>query len=250
MAKIFEHYMYKEKNIFGIEKGRKPFLFMFWVRQIRKLVPDHSRLLEVGCGLGFLLRRLEKHYEITGYDYSLKAMSEIKNNIKASLIVGNAQKLTFDKESFPVKKGATSLTEAWDAGPESSQNHFMLGHIMEWFYSDLAGIKATADGPGFKKIIIRPSPVGDLKWARGSLETVRGRIKSEWKIEGGKFRLSVSIPANTTAWIYLPAALGGRVRESGRPAEKSEAIKAIGLVEGRAVFEIGSGRYVFEADWK
>jgi 2-polyprenyl-3-methyl-5-hydroxy-6-metoxy-1,4-benzoquinol methylase len=100
MTKIFEHYMYKEKNIFGMEKGRKPFLFMFWVRRIRKLVPDHSRLLEVGCGLGFLLRRLEKHYEITGYDYSLKAMSEIKNNIKASLIVGNAQKLTFDKESF------------------------------------------------------------------------------------------------------------------------------------------------------
>ncbi len=182
-----------------------------------------------------------------GFRYLLRALADAgRSDVIFDM---NAQS---DKPGYgyQLKKGATSLTEAWDAGPESSQNHFMLGHIMEWFYGDLAGIRGSIDGPGFKKIIIQPSPVGDLKWARGSLETVRGRIESNWKIEGGTFFLKIIIPANTTARVHVPVAPGGAVLEGGRTAEKSEAIKAIGLINGRSVFEIGSGRYVFEADWK
>ena len=182
-----------------------------------------------------------------GFRYLLRALADAgRSDVIYDM---NAQS---DKPGYgyQLNKGATSLTEAWDAGPESSQNHFMLGHIMEWFYGDLAGIRGSIDGPGFKIIIIRPSPVGDVKWARATLETVRGRIESEWKIEDGKIILKVIIPANTTARIHMPVAPGGLVREGGRPAEKSEAVKSIGPVDGRAVFEIGSGRYVFEADWK
>jgi hypothetical protein len=58
---------------------------------------------------------------------------------------------------YQLKKNATSLTEAWDTNPGSSQNHCMLGHIEEWFYSGLLGIRA--DAPGFRRIIIRPQPV-------------------------------------------------------------------------------------------
>ncbi len=182
-----------------------------------------------------------------GFRYLLRALADAgRSDVIFDM---NAQS---DKPGYgyQLKKGATSLTEAWDAGPESSQNHFMLGHIMEWFYGDLAGIRGSIDGPGFKKIIIQPSPVGDLRWARGSLETVRGRIESDWKIEGGTFFLKIIIPANTTARVHVPVAPGGAVLEGGRTAEKSKAIKAIGLINGRSVFEIGSGRYVFEADWK
>ena len=182
-----------------------------------------------------------------GFRYLLRALADAG---RSDVIFDMNAQSNKPGYGYQLNKGATSLTEAWDAGPESSQNHFMLGHIMEWFYSDLAGIRGSIDGPGFKKIIIRPSPVGNLKWARGSLEIVRGRIESEWRIEGGKFRLSVTIPANATARIELPAAAIGNVRESGRPAEKSDAVKAMGPDNGRAVFEIGSGRYVFEAAWK
>ena len=212
------------------------------------LVPEGSRAAAVEA----LVKDVRAHGNAltagdVGFRYLLRALADAgRSDVIFDM---NAQS---DKPGYgyQLKKGATSLTEAWDAGPESSQNHFMLGHIMEWFYSDLAGIKAAADGPGFRKIIIRPSPVGDLKWARGSLETVRGRIESEWRIEGGKFRLTVTIPANTSATIDLPAAAIGSVREGGRPAETSESVKLLVKDDGRAVFEIGSGRYVFETDWK
>jgi alpha-L-rhamnosidase len=53
---------------------------------------------------------------------------------------------------YQLKMGAPSLTEAWNADRGSSQNHFMLGQIMQWFYADLAGIASDPAGPGFKSI--------------------------------------------------------------------------------------------------
>lgn len=57
---------------------------------------------------------------------------------------------------YQLARGATSLTEAWNASPYSSQNHFMLGQIMEWFYGDLAGLAPDPTAPGFKNILVRP----------------------------------------------------------------------------------------------
>ena len=66
---------------------------------------------------------------------------------------------------FQLKHGASSLTEAWDTGFGSSQNHFMLGQINEWFFRDLAGIQLNPEKPGFSQIIIKPALVGNLTWA-------------------------------------------------------------------------------------
>ena len=56
-----------------------------------------------------------------------------------------------------LKSGATSLTEAWDAGPGSSQDHFMLGQIQEWFYHDLAGIQNAPGQRGLQKNCHQPA---------------------------------------------------------------------------------------------
>ena len=94
-----------------------------------------------------------------GYRYLFRALAE-----------GGRSDVIFDLNNqsekpgygYQLKKGATSLTEAWDARPfSSSQNHFMLGQIQEWFYHDLAGIGVDPTGPGFKKILIRPQPACD-----------------------------------------------------------------------------------------
>ena len=99
---------------------------------------------------------------------------------------------------YMLKQGATSLTEAWNANLTTSHNHFMLGHITEWFYKDLVGIDCDPAGPGFKKIIIKPTPVGDLTWAKASYDSGRGKIISDWKRNGATFTLAVEIPPNTT----------------------------------------------------
>jgi hypothetical protein len=179
-----------------------------------------------------------------GYRYLLLALAE-----------GGRSDVIFDMNNqsekpgygFQLKKGATSLTEAWDAGRGSSQNHFMLGQIQEWFYHDVAGIGGDPAGPGFKKIIIRPQPVGDLTWARASYDSIRGKITSDWKRAGGKFTLNVTIPANTTATVFIPAASVETVTEGGQPAAQSGGVKFLRMENDRAVFEIQSGIFTFRS---
>jgi hypothetical protein len=105
---------------------------------------------------------------------------------------------------YMLKKGETSLTESWDANLTTSHNHFMLGQVTEWLYHDLAGIVPDPNGPGFRKFIVKPQPVGDLSWVKASYRSLHGEIRSEWRIENGKFSLSVLVPANTSATIHIP----------------------------------------------
>jgi alpha-L-rhamnosidase len=118
---------------------------------------------------------------------------------------------------------------------------------MEWFYHDLAGIRNGPGSPGFKQILIRPQPVGDITWTRARFNSIRGKIVSDWKREGDKFALKVSIPANTTATVFVPAKTYAGVTEGGKPASKSRGVKFLREENGCAVFEIGSGDYDFES---
>ena len=134
-----------------------------------------------------------------GYRYLLRALADGGRSDVIFDINNQSDKPGY---GYQLKMGATSLTEAWDAGRDSSQNHFMLGQIQEWFYHDLAGIQSGT--PGFKHLIIKPAFVGDLKWVKASYNSVRGMIVSEWKRDGDKLTLDVTIPPNTTATVELP----------------------------------------------
>jgi hypothetical protein len=107
-----------------------------------------------------------------------------------------------------VAAGVTSLTEAWDANPADSQDHFMLGHIEEWFYRGLAGIDFDRSrGPG-EEIRIAPVVVGTLTSASASFDSTLGRITSGWRRESAgseRLTLEITIPSGTTAKVVLPA---------------------------------------------
>jgi len=124
----------------------------------------------------------------------------------------------------------------------------MLGQIMEWFYRDLAGIGCTPEGAGFKKILIQPTVTGDLTWVKASYNSIHGVIVSDWKREGGQFALDVTIPANTTATVYVPARQPSKVTEGTSPANRSPGVKFLREETGRAVYQVGSGRYVFRSE--
>ncbi len=149
---------------------------------------------------------------------------------------------------YQLKRGATSLTEAWDAGRDSSQNHFMLGHIIEWFYHDLAGIGIDPFLPAFKKIVIKPATPDDLSWVKASYNSIYGEIESHWTVGNGKFTLKVAVPANTTAVVYVPAKAGTQVTESGKPAAHALGVKYLRWEDGAAVYEVASGRYSFSVN--
>lgn len=143
--------------------------------------------------------------------------------------------------------GATSLTEAWNADPRSSQNHFMLGQIMEWFYHDLAGIGGDPTGPGFKKIVINPQPVGDVTWVKASFDSIRGKIISQWTKADGGFTLAVTVPPNTTATVFVPARSADRVTVVGAVLGRTMGVRVLRQGKDRVVYDVPSGQWVFES---
>jgi hypothetical protein len=105
-----------------------------------------------------------------------------------------------------LRKGLTALPETWDAMMDGYQSldHCMLGHVMEWFYGYVAGIRQKPGGVGWKQVVIGPNP-GPLRHAEATLTIPAGRITSRWRIEAGKFQLEVEIPAGVTATAILPS---------------------------------------------
>ncbi|MBN2291596.1 MAG: glycoside hydrolase family 78 protein, partial [Pirellulales bacterium] len=148
---------------------------------------------------------------------------------------------------WQLEQGLTSLGEAWDGRSVASMNHCMLGHLQEWFHAELLGIKCDPQTIAYKKIIIRPQVLGDLRWARGEYDSIRGKIAVDWRIEGKTLTLKVTIPANTSATVHVPTSDADKILESGRPAAEVEGIKLIGTTDGAAKYEVGSGCYVFRS---
>lgn len=111
---------------------------------------------------------------------------------------------------YMAENGATTIWELWNgntAAPEmNSGNHVMiLGDLLVWYYEYLGGIKALK--PGFKEIRLKPYVPAGLDWVTCSYYSVYGQIKSEWKVKDGKFVWTFTIPANTTAKVWLPGDL-------------------------------------------
>ena len=145
---------------------------------------------------------------------------------------------------YQLKTGATALTEFWDAKRTGSHNHFMLGHITEWFYKDLCGIDSDLAEPGFKKILIKPTPVGDLTWAKASYKSPHGTIVSHWQRDEDAFELSITIPANTTATVYIPA----RSAEDATAVGDTKGVSFMRMEDAQAVFSVNSGIYRFTSN--
>ena len=176
-----------------------------------------------------------------GYRYLLRVLHE---EGRSDVIFDMNSRSDVPGYGYQLAKGATALTESWQAYATASNNHFMLGHIMEWFYCGLAGINQAENSVAYKDIIIKPEVVGDLTYAKGSYHSMYGDIFSEWKKEQGKFKLSVKIPANTKATIYLPGTDLKDISEGGKPL--SNGVKFLRVEKGNVLVEVGSGEYDFE----
>jgi alpha-L-rhamnosidase len=121
---------------------------------------------------------------------------------------------------YSIKHGATTIWERWDGWTEdggfgpvamNSFNHYSLGAVGAWLYSDVAGIDQEPDSVGFRRLVIRPRPGGRLTSARAAYDTPNGRVEVEWAIRAGEFALDVAIPPGVTATVHL----SGRVETVG-----------------------------------
>jgi hypothetical protein len=146
---------------------------------------------------------------------------------------------------FQIAKGATALTESWAALPEVSNNHLMLGHVMQWFFDGVGGIRQEDTSVAYKNIIINTEPIMGLEKGSVSFNSPYGRIYSEWDHQYVFHVFTIQIPANTTATIYLPTPPMSNIMESNSPLALHKEIKSLGYDKGRSIFKIGSGKYKF-----
>jgi alpha-L-rhamnosidase len=160
---------------------------------------------------------------------------------------------TFPSWGFSIRHGATSIWERWDGWtPEkgfqdpkmNSFAHYSFGAVYQWMVENIGGIRS--DGPAYKHILIAPQPDDKLTFADTTYDSIHGPIETHWSKKGGHFRLKVTIPANTTATVVLPATGVSEILESGRPVETAPGVRGLQWPRTLALLEVGSGTYDFE----
>jgi alpha-L-rhamnosidase len=177
-------------------------------------------------------------------------MRTLNNYGRADIAYTLASNKTYPSWGYMVENGATTIWELWNgntASPQmNSQNHVMLlGDLITWMYEDVAGIKSSDTAVAFKQIIMQPAVNDKLTYAKASYHSMYGIIKSEWKKEAGTFKWNISIPANTSAIIYIPAASNGKIAEHDKAIQNNDDIHFIKMENSKAVYKISSGDYVF-----
>jgi alpha-L-rhamnosidase len=189
---------------------------------------------------------------LVGGQYLMRVLTE---HGRADLAYTIATQKEYPGWGYMIANGATTIWELWNgntADPAmNSGNHVMLvGDLVIWFYENLAGIKTDPDKPGFKHIIMKPTPVGDLKYVKATHRSPYGLISSEWRKEGNKFDWQIEIPANTTATVYVPASDVNAVREGNWrwPAMKANGVADFRFENSHAILELGSGKYHFVSE--
>jgi hypothetical protein len=150
-----------------------------------------------------------------GFHYVVLALMESR---RGDVLYDMLTRTDSPSYGYQLSRGATALTEAWDANPDKSQNHFMLGHAETWLYGGLAGIRVDFARPADSRIRIAPQVVTAVESASARYRSVWGDIVSTWYRNRGRLHFEFEIPAGALARIEIP---------------------------GHHV-QVGSGRYVFE----
>jgi alpha-L-rhamnosidase len=145
------------------------------------------------------------------------------------------------------ENGATTIWELWNgntADPTmNSQNHVMLlGDLLIWYYENMAGIKSNPETPGFKQIIMRPDFNAGLTFVTASYESIYGLIKSDWKKNKNALEWKITIPANSSAVVFLPTDKASAVSVNNEKLDKSGT--SYKTENNNIILNLESGSYI------
>ncbi len=229
---------------------------------VADLVPKQMRKM-VGQKLADLIEVSGNHMAtgFLGTKPLLPVLSSVGQHDLATFLL---QSHEFPSWGYEVDQGATSIWERWDGytiedgfgrhnASMNSYSHYSFGAVCEWMFRTLAGIES--DGAGYSKIIINPTPPSPgsnaqhkpIDWVKASYDSIQGKIISQWKVDGNAFYLDVTIPANTTATVFIPASKTEDITEGGKPLGQVKFIKPLRVNNGRVVLQVEAGKYHFKS---
>ncbi|MHB8902711.1 MAG: family 78 glycoside hydrolase catalytic domain, partial [Thermoguttaceae bacterium] len=129
------------------------------------------------------------------------------------------QSRRFPSWGYEIDNGATTIWERWNSFTKdegfmagmNSFSHYSFGAVCEWMFTNLAGIDQRE--PGFGEVVIRPMPQTGgsnpehpaIDWVRARYDSIRGPIACDWRLVPDGLQLDVTIPANATALVSMPA---------------------------------------------
>jgi len=231
-------------NLFNEEN--RPFMIRNLKEAVERENPDDEGIMRPGYSL------------MTGFIGTAWISKALSDNGLDELAYRLLQNNKYPSWLYSIEQGATTIWERLNGytvengfggnNSMNSFNHHSFGAVGQWMMAYSLGIQR--DEPAFRRFVLqpRPDPTGEMTWARGYYDSMYGRISSSWKKENGKFTYEATVPANTTATLYLPASSLKRIRESGKPALKVKGLRFIRFENGKAVFELGSGSWLFTVE--
>jgi alpha-L-rhamnosidase len=215
------------------------------------LVPEENRPAVIKNLIDEIMITKEGHTSVglVGMQWFMQVLTDIGHPEVAYTV---ATQTTRPSWGYMVSKGATTSWERWDTdiqdgGMNGESQKILSGNFEAWCYQTLGGINYDPERPGFKHIILRPRPVGDLTFVRASHRSMYGPIASDWKIDNGAFVWNVVVPPNTTATVYVPAQKSAEVTEGSHLAGEAKGVRFERMDGASAVFTVASGTYAFRS---
>jgi alpha-L-rhamnosidase len=167
------------------------------------------------------------------------------------------QQTEYPSWGYSVANGSTSIWERWNSYTKNdaansdinaamnSFSHYAFGSVAEWMFQHAVGI--DTEDAGYRNIIIKPAISKEMDFVKGSYRSINGSIASAWNWKGNKVTMTVEIPVNTKAKVYIPTGKISDIREGNKSIAKNAAITVLESNENETVLEIGSGTYSFSA---
>jgi alpha-L-rhamnosidase len=240
------------KNFFNRDKGIYETEIEAGYRQASNIIPlafgltpneDKAEVIQHLMHDIISVRDTHLNTGIIGTKYILPVLTDLGFGDIAYAI---ADQKTYPSWGFWLESGIQTLLEEWEL-KSRSQNHYMFGTIVEWFYKYLAGIQP--DAPGYKSFTVKPYILGSLTQAFAEIESMFGQILVSWQLSSnGDFNLKIKVPANSQATIFIPALYSDGVTESGVALELAHEVKVMDLTnKDYVVCEVSSGTYNFRS---
>ena len=188
-----------------------------------KVIADGYKIKTGECGLKPVLITLSDY----GYD---------------DIVWQMANQTDYPSYGYFVRNGCTTTPELWNMA--YSQNHCMLDHIEEWFYTRLAGIRNT--GLAYDTLLVAPYLPTDLNHLAATIQTVRGLVTSEYtQITADSIHYRLVIPANTIATAQLPLPHGTTLLSNGQAVKAGDnGIISLEQTDTRVTLTLSSGTYL------